>query len=72
MDQAQAREEMDRKIALDAQQARIAESFAPRDPEAATFCVDCDESIEPERLRVLGHTARCAACAHLYEDRHRR
>jgi RNA polymerase-binding transcription factor DksA len=67
VDQAQVREEMDRDIAIAAVQKRIAEAFAPRDPNAANWCMDCDGAIEPERLRVIPNTARCASCAHDYE-----
>lgn len=72
IDQAQIREEMDRDIALDAQRRRIEEAFAPRNPDAANWCIDCDGAIEPERLRVLGFTARCASCAHDFARRHGR
>lgn len=66
-DDAQAREEMDRKIALDAMRARVAEAFSPRNPDVANWCIDCDGAIEPARLRALTNTARCASCAHDFE-----
>lgn len=72
VDAAQQREEMDRDIALEAQRRRTAEAFAPRDPDAANWCIECDGRIEPERLRVLVSTARCASCAHDFERGHGR
>lgn len=71
VDQAQAREELDRDLALKDMQRRIAEAFAPRDPSAREYCIDCNERIEPERLKALTNTARCACCAHTWEAQHR-
>lgn len=72
MDRAQAREQFDRDQALAAQQARIAESFKPRDPSVSSLCIDCDEPIETERMRVLrGSACRCLSCAEAYEQRMR-
>lgn len=67
VDDAQVSEALALKVALDAQAARIAEAFAPRDPTVANYCIDCGGAIEPERLRVLRSTARCAECAHTFE-----
>ena len=68
IDRAQEREQLDRDLALRAAQERIAASFTPRDPSVASFCIDCDGSIEPERLVALNHkTSRCAECARLFE-----
>jgi RNA polymerase-binding transcription factor DksA len=72
VDNAQAREEMDRDIALRAVQERIAESFGKRDPNSDTLCIDCDEEIEPARLAAVPRTARCACCANAWEQRLRR
>ena len=67
IDRAQEREQHDRELAIRAAQLRVEESFAPRDPSVAGLCIDCDEAIEPERLRVLSfRTSRCASCAHLH------
>jgi RNA polymerase-binding transcription factor DksA len=67
IDRAQEREQQDRDRAILAAQSRVEESFKPRDPSVANFCIDCDEAIEPERLRALSFkTSRCASCAHLH------
>lgn len=71
VDDAQVAEALALKVAMDAQAARIAEAFAPRDPSVANFCIDCGGAIEPARLRVLLSTARCAQCAHAFERGHR-
>lgn len=65
IDRAQEREQQDRDRALAAMQARIDASFEPRDPRIDDECIDCEQAIEPERLRVLGRgTSRCSTCAH--------
>lgn len=70
MDRAQAREEQDRALALQAAQARIAASFAPRDPSAGTNCLDCEQPIEPARFAALrGCCSRCFQCAERHEHR---
>lgn len=67
IDRAQEREQLDRDLALRAQQERVAASFQPRDPRVASLCIDCDAPIEPERLRALAmKTSRCAACAQIH------
>lgn len=71
IDRAQEREHNDRELALSAQRERIAASFAPRDPRASENCIDCERPIEPERLRVVRSTSRCAACAREYEAKSR-
>jgi len=60
-DLASELEEKHREAAIHA--ARIAASFAPRDPCVDTLCADCGKPIEPARLRSL-NTIRCRACAH--------
>lgn len=58
IDRAQEREQLDRAFALAAQEMRL------RPPTPADGrCVDCGAVIEPERLRALGATNVCAACA---------
>lgn len=70
IDDAQAREQLDRELAIQAQTRRIAESHAPRRDGIDGVCIDCGEPIEPERLAVLaGKTSRCAQCAHDDEQR---
>ncbi len=72
MDRAQAREEQLREDALAALQRRIAAAMAPPDPAVAGLCIDCDGSIEPERMTALrGCTSRCSSCAHAYEAQQR-
>lgn len=69
VDRAQELEQQQRDEAI--RRARIAASFTPRDPSVETECIDCAGEIEPERLRVLKTTARCAECAQLLEQKHR-
>jgi RNA polymerase-binding transcription factor DksA len=71
MDRIQEQETVEREQAIAAARARIAASFDPRDARVDGTCIDCDESIEPARLAALGKTARCAECAHRFEQRHR-
>lgn len=74
IDTAQAVEEADRARALASARQRIADSFAPR--TSAVFdgvCIECEQPIEPARLRALGPaTSRCATCAHDFERAMRR
>jgi RNA polymerase-binding transcription factor DksA len=72
IDRAQEREQLDRDLALRAAQQRIAKAHTPRAAAVAATCVDCHEAIEPERLRVLRGTCRCAECAHVFEARMKR
>lgn len=75
IDQAQVTEERDRALALAAhaaRAARIAESMRPFDPAAARLCFECDQAIEPGRLKALPLTGRCASCAQEFEERQRR
>lgn len=70
IDQAQDREQTDRDFALRAHALRVASSFSPRQKGIDTRCIDCEQAIEPERLKVLaGKTSRCAHCAHVYEKK---
>ena len=70
IDQAQDREQVDRDFALRAHQLRVEASYLPRKPGIDALCIDCDQPIEPERLKVLaGKTSRCAHCAHVREKR---
>lgn len=72
IDQAQDREQLDRDLALRAHEQRVAASYEPRRDGIDSLCIDCDQPIEPERLKVLaGKTSRCAHCAHVYEKRER-
>ena len=71
IDLANDQAERDREWALAAHQARVAASFAPRDAGVDALCIECEAPIEPERLRVLRQTSRCAACAHDFERRMR-
>ena len=68
IDQAQDREQLDRDFALRAHALRVAASFEPRRDGIDALCIDCDQPIEPERLKVLaGKTSRCAHCARVRE-----
>jgi RNA polymerase-binding transcription factor DksA len=72
IDDAQEREQLDRDLALRAHELRVAASFEPRRAGIDGMCIDCDEAIEPIRLKVLaGKTARCASCAKTHEQRMR-
>ena len=72
IDQAQDREQIDRDFALRAHALRVAASFTPRRKGIDLQCIDCEQQIEPERLKVLaGKTSRCAHCAHVYEKKQR-
>jgi len=72
MDRAQEREATDRELALAALRERIDASLVPRDPAIDGLCIDCDEPIEPERIRALrGACSRCIACATDHEHRMR-
>lgn len=71
IDRAQEREQFDRDLALRAAQERIAASFRPRDPSVANVCIQCEQPIEPERLRALsGRTSRCASCAQIHAQQY--
>lgn len=59
IDRAQAREALDRELALEAQRART-----PRGVATSDTCDDCGERIEPKRRELLPYTTRCASCAH--------
>lgn len=71
IDRAQEREQRDRELALLALRERIDAASRPRDPAVDGRCVECDEAIEPGRLKALPLTNRCAACAHIAEQRRR-
>ena len=72
IDQAQDREQLDRELALRAHAQRVAASFQPRHDGISSLCIDCDQAIEEERLKVLaGKTSRCAHCARVRERRER-
>lgn len=59
IDRAQAREALDRELALEAQRART-----PRGMATSDTCEDSGALIEPKRREILPHTTRCASCAH--------
>ena len=67
IDRAQLAELRIREEAL-ARQRRIAESFEPRNGSVDGFCIDCDEAIDPARLKAIS-TARCIDCATKFEAR---
>ncbi|MEI7036451.1 TraR/DksA C4-type zinc finger protein [Fulvimonas yonginensis] len=72
IDRAQEQQQRDNDMALQRVRERIAASFQPRDASVDGTCIDCDDAIEPERLKVLaGKTSRCASCAHDHEQRTR-
>ena len=72
IDQAQDRELLDRELALRAHAQRMAASFQPRRDGIDSLCIDCEQPIEEDRLKVLaGKTSRCAHCAHVRERRER-
>lgn len=71
-DEAHQNEERARELALAQhadRQRRRAGPRLQRKPEEAGLCDDCDEPIEPARLRLLNDCSRCAACAHAHEQR---
>lgn len=59
IDRAQAREALDRELALEAQRART-----PRGVATSPICEDCGALIEPKRRELLPYTQCCASCAH--------
>jgi RNA polymerase-binding transcription factor DksA len=67
IDVAQLEEMRMRDEAL-ARQRRIAESFAPRNKSVEGICIDCDQAIDPARLKAIS-TARCIHCAQIFEAR---
>ena len=70
VDHAQAREERDRELALAAMRERIDASLTPRDPSIDGMCIDCDQPIDPARIKALrGCCSRCIDCAKRYEHR---
>lgn len=44
-------------------QRRMAESLRPFDPSLPIHCVDCGETVSPQRLAAYPRTRRCVACA---------
>lgn len=68
-DQAAEIEARERDTALSTQlaeaerQRRIAESFRPNVADESLRCVECDELIGTERLRVMPRASRCTPCA---------
>lgn len=64
VDLSQQREQAVRDQALQSHARRV----QPTTP-ADGCCVECGEAIEPARIRVLGQTELCAACAQLIERR---
>jgi RNA polymerase-binding transcription factor DksA len=70
IDQAQAREQMDRDLMLAEHHRRAAAAHAlDGTPVLDGLCIDCDEPIEPQRIAVLRVTSRCASCAEDFERR---
>lgn len=70
IDQAQAREQMDRELMLAEHHRRAAaHESAAGTPSLDGLCIDCDEPIELARLAVLRVTSRCASCARDFERR---
>lgn len=73
IERAQEIEQRDRDNALRLQlerQERINASFAPREQGVEAICIDCNDAIEPARLKALHHkTSRCAQCARDHEHR---
>lgn len=71
-DRAQDFELADRERALEAQRLRrIEESHGSWNGNVELQCIDCEEPIEPERLRIVRVTSRCASCAREFEERMR-
>ena len=70
MDRVQALVEFDLAAALAVQRERSADAATSRNGIAGR-CIDCGDAIEPARLRLLPHAARCASCAHEHEHRQR-
>ncbi len=71
MDRAQAREELDRLSALEAQRMRCLHANAPRDARLDGLCADCGEPIEAARMAALRNCAsRCIDCARTFEKSH--
>lgn len=84
LDQAQANDELFRQAALHAHFAgRKNNSDVESRPETGqhligaapvkspSFCIDCDDEIEPERLEALPYAVRCVDCQTKKERRER-
>lgn len=69
VDAAQAREQNDRDVALLAMRERIDAALVPRDASIDGVCIDCDEPIEPKRIKALPNCSRCIECAKRHEHR---
>lgn len=64
--------EIDRAIALQAHQLRVAEDGRQyRDEHGVAWCLDCASTIPPQRLKAYPAAVRCAGCQTDYETRRR-
>ena len=70
-DRAQKRDLQNLKDAQDAWKA----SQTPEPPQqvigGTVLCIDCDEPVQPERLKAKPNAARCIFCQGQYEKEHR-
>lgn len=70
-DAAEQVEQQQRDIALD--RARLVKP----EPEqlvvdGVVYCIDCDDEVQPERLRAKPNAARCIHCQSIWERKHGR
>jgi DnaK suppressor protein len=70
-DRAQEREQQNTEEA----QARYRASLTP-EPEqlvvgGVVLCIDCDDAVQPARLKAKPNAARCIHCQNQYEQEHR-
>lgn len=70
-DRAQEREERNNQDAQRIHQAR--QSPEPEQVIVAglVLCIDCDEPVQPARLKAKPNAARCIFCQGIYEKEHR-
>jgi DnaK suppressor protein len=70
-DRAQARELQNQQEA----EARYRASLQPEPDQlvvaGVVICIDCDEPVQPARLKAKPNAARCIHCQNQYEQEHR-
>lgn len=70
-DRAQARELQNQQEA----EARYRASLQPEPDQlvvaGVVICIDCDEPVQPARLKAKPNAARCISCQHIHERRGR-
>ncbi len=70
-DRAQARELQNQQEAEARHRAGIAPEPEQQVVAGVVLCIDCDEPVQPGRLKAKPNAARCIVCQGLYEQEHR-